>query len=217
MLVFVCRFQFGDFKYNNIPLNANGRAIFIDLDNWGAEEGLTKGFAASQTDGLLSYLPQEWLDEMIDRAERILGKSIEVDSVRERVSKYARWRKEYRGFLAEREVENVTDPVFFKKESDASPEKLAEAFCELFNEQLIAVPSCDSMVGRRLQVDFDATSSFWKYAIKPRGFTKFVGFGAASEEAFLNNVPRAFELLKARKIIFDFEYRTNATEAVVYV
>jgi hypothetical protein len=216
MLIFICKFGFGDCKYNNIPLDQNGRAIFLDLDQWGAEEGLTKGFAQEQNDGLLSYLPQEWLDEAVGEAEHLLGKSLDVEAVRERVAKRTEKREEYSRFAAANGVKEVSDPVVFTRESDEAPQRAAEAFCEEINEKLKESASCDLQIGRRIELDFNTTGSFWKEKARVKGFTKLFGYGRETKIAFVSNVPAALKLLKEKGVIFDYEYKEGSTEAIVY-
>ncbi|MCC5831880.1 MAG: hypothetical protein JJU12_02420 [Chlamydiales bacterium] len=216
MLFFTCKFGFGDFKYNNIPLNSTARAIFIDLDTWGAEAGLTEGFANSKEEGLLSYLPQEWLQEFIGKAERHLGKKISSEAVTKRVIQRTERRASYFQFTKKNEISDVSDPVNFVTDSDQLAQSLAKAFCEEINEQLKEVYSFDLQVGRRVDLDFGIKSSFWRKVKEEKFFKSFNSVRNKTGCSFLKNVRPALTLLKERGVIFDFEYRDNFTEAVVY-
>ena len=171
---FIVKTGFSDVKYDNIPLNSDGRVSLIDLDASSAVVGLTKGMGKDVRGGLLNYIPEAFLTHFLDLAQNLLGSMVDtgaqglMNAVAERAKKRTKRVQDYSRF---HQTNAITTPsqgivripsLTFK---DHRMDSLCDTLIDLINDQLQKDKNNFSLdVGRTIFIENNIKTTLFKRA-----------------------------------------------------
>lgn len=241
LALFICRMNFRDVKFDNTLANVFGVVNLIDLDRRGAVGGLTCGqagkakmegiqlFEQRQGNGLLNYLPSEWLDEFVDLVKKELSsKKVSLleerlSSIRKRVAKREKKRSEYAQFLKKREITNCRDQIKYddtllESIQDEKTKLIVETLLAQINDQLNENNNPDLLTGRKLVIDISmrGLESIWRTIKKGQQFTQW-GSNGRTGQSFVSNIPPALDFLKSNELIQREKFNPKQSKQTVTV
>ncbi len=174
LLQFIAKTGFSDVKYDNIPFSKEGKVALIDLDQSSTVVGLTSG-SAQKKNGLLNYIPSEYLDAFFEVAKNQLQEKVylelteKVAEIKSRVEKRVKKESDYLAFLesnsiltASQQINPLLPPLF----ENTAEQNFARCIIERVNKELLEAKNFSIRLGRKVYLKINSQSELTKDAAR---------------------------------------------------
>ncbi|MFV0339263.1 MAG: DUF648 domain-containing protein [Parachlamydiaceae bacterium] len=202
LITFIVKTGFSDVKYDNIPLDMNGRVALIDLDTTSTIIGLTQA-RAGRRQGILHYASLDNFEDFCNQARELLGEEanrleISIEQIHSKLEERTEKDERYMQFCEEQQIHSARQPLnenlprLFK---DKKKQRFAEDLVKCINQKLAKQDNLSLRIGRRVTIDTD-----------DRMYRSAADYGIITESQSLqDNLKEICSELQAAGYIFRFK------------
>jgi hypothetical protein len=219
LTTFICKTDFSDVKYDNIPLTSDGKVALIDLDDRWAFAGLTRG-GAGKNDGLFNYIPTEHLDHFLqfvnkDEQNKVLYEMLskKIPGMRDRLERKKQTAENYSEFSTKNSITDPTQQLISKLPkklfNDSKKTEFAEFIIQNMNEELIQSKNLTIKGGRTVVLKINNCDKTFKKAQEIFQGLPYMSFADKTTNktppSFKTLLPEILEKLKSEGYIFKYK------------